>query len=137
MDRTAMEVLKEKINSLDVKRDIIPAIFYKMKCTEIPDGFSAVQNIIYILKQDERYKELLNDYNYNTNGIKPYCEELEVTISRLMISELLMRLNLSTYVKSEPSKLSKSFERFDIDDKRRICEMAKIADSLVESKSLK
>lgn len=137
MDRSytkSINYIRRIIKETVTNDDIVNSVLYRMKSCNIPDGSAVFHEIFYKLKKDKQFEELLKDFYFDENGLSPYSKELEQVLFRLMVSQILWRLNLTTYVKSKTFIFKESYNKFVPELQQIIDKMAKIADKMVEDK---
>lgn len=89
----SMSIVEELKNELDSKKypdDKIKFIFAKMNKESIPKDPNKIHQAFYeLIQDDERYRELLDEFIFDTSGISPYSELLDRILYRLEISRYL------------------------------------------------
>lgn len=88
-----LDELKKLINESVTPDDIIMAILSKMKNDYIPKDPGVIHHAIYELKQKSEFRDLLDDFSFDTSGILPFSDLLDTVLFRLETSCILGTLN--------------------------------------------
>ena len=73
--------------------DVVLAILSNLQANEIAKDPSIIHSKFFRLKAQNEYKGLLDYFQFNTNGLSPFSEELDRVLFRLEAACILGTLN--------------------------------------------
>lgn len=106
--------------------ELIMVIFSQIETNTLEKNLTKVHKAIYYLKQDPKYTDYFEEFDFDEMGLSPYSDLLDQVLSRLETSHLLDTSNpsYSTYtIKNDYMK--KEYERLHPYNKKIIREMGK------------
>lgn len=123
----SIQELKERYLSYISSDTVIAAILFKLNNTKLPKDPGVIHEVIYKLKMNKKYKDLLEDFYFDDSGLTPFSKELDEILFRMELSGILKTLNphYECYnISGNKDLLESHFKKFGQREQDIICEMS-------------